>query len=137
MNPIARAVESADALLWYRRLHDVKFLEWLRDTMDYAGIGRAVKAGAKKKRERRNEFVDLLERIFIGLAAKGSEPTAAEVIDKLMFYDLSLNGGVEIIQEILEDKEIVYWKNWRGHDKKTTFGTIRNHLTKIRKRHRK
>ena len=130
-NPFARALHAVEAERWYRAFHNSKFLRGLLAMLDYASIGIRVREGAKKKRRIKNELAELLKRTFEDLASVyGREPTSDEVIGHLKHYEYG-----EIIEDITEDT--VTWIDWRGRVKTTSFGTIRNQLTKIRKSYRR
>ena len=130
-NPFARAFESVEAETWWRTFRNKEFV---RKLAEFAAMGMRMRKGSKKPRK--DALAVLMEKTFEGLmTATGNAPTADEVLDHLEEYDEQDAFGIGgTIQQI--DEGTIYWVNKRGHEQTTSFGSFRNRLTSIRKRHR-
>ncbi len=126
-NPFARALQAVKAERWYRATHNLKFLRGLLAIINDSLIGMRMREGSKKPR--RDTLAVLMEKTFEGLAASGTDPTSDTVLHHLKDYDEE-----DICQEVTED--YIYWIDRRGREQKTTIGSFRNRLTKIRRRQR-
>ena len=90
---------------------------------------RAAVLRARKPRRRRHDLMILLERVYRALRRKGYEPTTAAVLKNLKKYDVE-----EIVYDTYSGKGPVPWTDWRSKEQETAVGTIRNQLTRIRRR---
>lgn len=105
-------------------------------------INEELKENAKRGRpfriegphkQKKNTLTPILEKTYLGLKSNDREPTFKEVVTALpITRSMSAIGDIQD-----KDEEYIYWLTKEGKEKKTRLSTIRNKLSKIKKKHSK
>lgn len=111
--------------------NDSKQSKLIQKMAPYARHGKKMRGGRQGKKDALGKLIETTFKYLYD--HPGKMPTWRVVLDNLKKLD-SEDEFKQTIQEICEEKEIIYWLDDRDKPQSTPFGKFQDRLTEIRKK---